>query len=113
MVEAITTKTIANVKANPAAESSASKSASGQGNSALKADALNSQPLNPRLRFDRLAGVVVTEFLSQSGAVQLQTPSNAVLAYLKVGLNADGKSKYQPTEEKPELDVAQENTFDS
>ncbi|MBY0428548.1 MAG: hypothetical protein K2Q32_04950 [Alphaproteobacteria bacterium] len=67
------------------------------------------QPLNPRLVYDRLAGVVVTEFLNQSGTVQLQTPSTAVLAYLRVGLGADGHSKYQPEPEKPKPDT----TYDS
>jgi hypothetical protein len=50
-------------------------------------------PINPRLRFDAAAGVVVTEFLSSGGEVQTQSPSNAVLAYLRVGLGSDGFSR--------------------
>ena len=49
-------------------------------------------PLNPRLSFDSRAGVVVTQFLNTRGDVQAQTPSNAVLAYLRTGLSADGNA---------------------
>lgn len=100
MVEAITNKTIANVKANPTTDTPVGVVAS-QADS-VSAKVATAQPLNPRLRYDRLAGVVITEFLNQSGTVQLQTPSSAVLAYLRVGLGADGHSKYQPVVDKKE-----------
>lgn len=48
-------------------------------------------PLSPRLRFDPSSGIVITEFLDQNGGLQAQSPSNAVLAYLRVGLAADGQ----------------------
>jgi hypothetical protein len=47
-------------------------------------------PLSPRLRYDSVSGIVITEFLDQAGGVQTQAPSNAVLAYLRAGLSADG-----------------------
>ncbi|NDE90279.1 MAG: hypothetical protein EB059_03955 [Alphaproteobacteria bacterium] len=110
MVEAITTKTIANAKATPVADSSVQKSASTVGEKAAEV-ASASQPLNPRLRYDRLAGVVVTEFMNHAGTVQLQTPSTAVLAYLRAGLGADGHSK------NPSIDEQQakksDTSFDS
>ena len=109
MVEAISGKNIAGVKANLAVDSSAGKVASNQPGTS-KSEQVSNQPLNPRLRYDRLAGVVVTEFLNQSGTVQLQTPSNAVLAYLKAGLGVDGRSKYQPEEEPAKQP---DTTFDS
>jgi hypothetical protein len=107
MVDAITAKTVTATKPLPA-DSSAGGSA-GASAAAIKAAQTTSQPLNPRLVYDRLAGVVITEFLSQSGNVELQTPSSAVLAYLRVGLGADGHSKYQPEPEKPNPEI----TYDS
>ncbi len=48
-------------------------------------------PLSPRLRYDAVSGIVITEFLDTGGGVQTQTPSNAVVAYLRAGLGADGR----------------------
>jgi len=53
---------------------------------------VETQPISPRLRFDAAAGVVVTEFLNGK-SVASQTPSAAALAYLRVGLNAEGMPK--------------------
>ncbi|MDX1923477.1 MAG: hypothetical protein SFW65_10160 [Alphaproteobacteria bacterium] len=118
MVEAITGKTITSLKTSNASDSSASIAVAQAGTASAKI-AATQQPLNPRLRYDRLAGVVITEFLNQSGTVQLQTPSSAVLAYLRVGLGADGHSKYQPVEDKKDIAQreeeikAQNEVFDS
>lgn len=118
MVEAITNKTIANVKANTTADAPAGVVAAQAGSASAKT--VNAQPLNPRLRYDTLSGIVITEFLNQSGSVQLQTPSSAVLAYLRVGLGADGHSKYQPVVDKKEeaqhdaeIKAQNEQIFDS
>lgn len=117
MVDAITNNTAKGVRANSAADSSAGKSTPASPSTLNAKNNINTQPLNPRLVYDNLAGVVVTEFLNQSGSVQLQTPSNAVLAYLRVGLGVDGHSKYQPETKttEPELtkETAGDTTFDS
>lgn len=100
MVDAITSKTVTSAKPPGAGSSTFAP----KNNKTLAA---TEPSLNPRLVYDRLAGVVVTQFFNESGAVQLQTPSNAVLAYLKVGLGTDGYSK--PEAEAPTRDT----TFDS
>lgn len=108
MVDAITAKSAGQAKP-PIVDTSTSAPSSAQASANLKQGITSGQPLNPRLVYDKLAGIVITQFLSQSGTIQLQTPSNAVLAYLRVGLGADGQSKYQPEPEKPNPD----NSFDS
>lgn len=50
-------------------------------------------PINPRLRYDAVSGVVITEFLDQTGGIQAQSPSTAVLAYLRAGLSKDGLNR--------------------
>lgn len=85
------------------AGSSAQKPSSGATTeaSAKKSDAptpVYTAPINPRLRFDAPAGVVVTEFLKDGKDVQSQVPSAAALAYLRAGLQADGLSKQDSTE---------------
>lgn len=110
MVDAISTKTAPSVKA-PIVDSSANGAASAQSSTGAQSDAKTGKALNPRLVYDKLAGVVVTEFLNGSGVVQLQTPSSAVLAYLRVGLSAEGHSKYQPKPEKPNQNP--DTTYDS
>jgi hypothetical protein len=92
MVEAITSKTTATTKTTTTSDAATNRAALNQASDKAKTAALNAQPLNPRLVYDRLAGVVVTEFLNSSGVVQLQAPSAAVLAYLRVGLGSDGRS---------------------
>lgn len=112
MVDAISTKTVSSAKPAVADAPSAAVAAA-QSAAIAQSKATGGQPLNPRLVYDKLAGVVVTQFLSQSGNVQLQSPSAAVLAYLRVGLGADGRSKYQP---EPEAQPEKQNpdiTFDS
>lgn len=47
-------------------------------------------PLSPRMRVDPSAGVVVMEYLNDSGEVTSQLPSEAVVAYLRSGLSVDG-----------------------
>jgi len=61
------------------------------------ATVVDTQPISPRLRFDAVSGVVVTEFLNGS-SVTSQTPSAAALAYLRVGLSADGTSRNDKTQ---------------
>ncbi len=56
-------------------------------------------PISPRLRYDSTSGVVVTEFLKENGNVDSQIPSAAVLAYLRVGLQADGTGAPQENAE--------------
>lgn len=51
-------------------------------------------PISPRLRFDAVSGVVVTEFLNGKN-IASQTPSAAALAYLRAGLSPDGSPKPQ------------------
>lgn len=62
-----------------------------------KADTAKAQqaatPINPRLRYDAVSGVVITEFLDQAGSVQAQAPSSAVMAYLRAGLSKDGLTR--------------------
>jgi hypothetical protein len=55
-------------------------------------------PISPRIVVDPLAGVI-TEFLNTTGQVQSQIPSAAVVAYLRVGLDASGQAKPQPGED--------------
>ncbi len=103
MVDAISTKTSTATKPVLADSSAGAVAAA---NVKAANGKTTDQPLNPRLVYDRLAGVVITEFLNHAGTVQLQTPSSAVLAYLRVGLGADGHSKYQPEPEKPNPDTS-------
>ncbi len=48
--------------------------------------------ISPRIIVDPIAGAI-TEFLNGSGQVQSQVPSAAAVAYLRVGLTADGQPK--------------------
>lgn len=98
MIDAVTHKAAALLKSNPEAAFSAGK------NTDVPTKAEKSEPsatpISPRLRFDAQAGVVITEFLDQSGSVSAQAPTNAVLAYLRAGLDSDGRSRNQSEEEK-------------
>jgi hypothetical protein len=49
-------------------------------------------PISPRIVVDPLAGPI-TEFLTTSGQIQAQTPSAAVVAYLRAGLTSSGTPK--------------------
>jgi hypothetical protein len=55
----------------------------------------SSAGISPRIVVDPLAGVI-TEFLNSNGQIQSQIPSSAVVAYLRVGLAADGQAKADP-----------------
>ena len=50
-------------------------------------------PLSPRLVSDPVAGVVIAQYLSSTGETSMQLPSQAVVAYLRSGLTADGSSR--------------------
>jgi hypothetical protein len=52
----------------------------------------SSAPISPRIVVDPLAGPI-TEFLSANGQIQAQTPSAAVVAYLRAGLTSSGLPK--------------------
>lgn len=47
-------------------------------------------PLSPRMKADPAAGVIIMEYLSETGEKSAQLPSEAVVAYLRSGLSADG-----------------------
>ena len=52
--------------------------------------------VNPsRLLSDPLSGTVITQYFDNSGNVVTQSPTRAVVAYLQIGLTADGFSKQQ------------------
>lgn len=94
MIDAVTHKAAGLLRANPeAALSAGKKEPVTTASSEAKSSEPSATPLSPRLRYDAVSGVVITEFLDQSGAVSAQTPNNAVLAYLRVGLDSDGSSK--------------------
>lgn len=63
-------------------------------------------PISPRLRYDSVSGVVITEFLDRTGAIQAQSPTNAVLAYLRAGLGSDGVAKKDSSAETTEAQAA-------
>ncbi|MBI3418877.1 MAG: hypothetical protein HY053_01915 [Proteobacteria bacterium] len=75
-----------------ATKPSADNSSASTKTSDAKTPPVDVAPISPRLRFDSVSGVVVTEFLKR-GSIQAQVPSDAVLAYLRQGLQADGLSK--------------------
>jgi hypothetical protein len=50
--------------------------------------------VNPsRLLPDPLSGVVITQYFDNTGNVVSQVPTQAVVAYLQIGLTAEGFSK--------------------
>ena len=49
-----------------------------------------------RFEADPLSGVLVTQFLNESGDVVTQVPSKTVVAYLQNGLTPQGFAKEQP-----------------
>lgn len=111
MIDSVTHKASAVLKAPSDAAVGSAKLAQDQGKSNIEKVAEQSAPpLNPRLRYDSSSGIVVTEFLDHSGSVQTQAPSNAVLAYLRVGLNKDGRSA---AVEKLEQENSDSNRLDA
>ena len=48
---------------------------------------------SPITSVDAASGAIITQFLSSSGDLQLQTPSAAAVAYLRAGLTKSGESK--------------------
>lgn len=67
------------------AASSASSTAKSEAGSGVQVS-----PLSPRMKADPTAGVVIMEYLTDSGEKTAQIPSEAVVAYLRSGLSADG-----------------------
>lgn len=53
-------------------------------------------PISPRLRADFLSGTIITEFVGDNGQITQQSPTTAALAYLRVGLDANGQHKVAP-----------------
>ena len=98
MIESVTNKPVTVTASAPSASGSKDKTSA---NTATfnPAASTSATPISPRLRYDAVSGVVITEFLDHSGAVQAQAPSSAVMAYLRAGLSKDGLDK-QVTEEK-------------
>jgi hypothetical protein len=47
--------------------------------------------ISPRIITDSTTGVVITQFLGVNDTVQVQTPSAAAVAYLRIGLTASGE----------------------
>lgn len=68
-----------------AASSSAESASLGAGGSGVQV-----APLSPRMTVDPTAGVVIMEYLTDAGDKTAQLPSEAVVAYLRSGLSADG-----------------------
>lgn len=94
MIDAITHKAASLLRTNQGAAFSAGySSAEPSREGASKAEGPSPTPLSPRLRYDAVSGVVITEFLDHAGAISAQTPNNAVLAYLRAGLGSDGRAK--------------------
>lgn len=54
-------------------------------------------PLSPRMKADPTAGVIIMEYLSDGGDKTAQIPSEAVVAYLRSGLSADGTPMKEST----------------
>lgn len=71
------------------ARASASSSAASASYSATT-EGVQAAPLSPRMTVDPSAGVVIMEYLTDSGDKTAQLPSEAVVAYLRSGLSADG-----------------------
>jgi hypothetical protein len=60
------------------------------------------QRISPAIRFDPGAGVMITEYFDGNGKVQTQIPSAASIAYMRVGLTANGEPyKEAEAQEKP------------
>jgi hypothetical protein len=91
MVEAISNNAAGVVKTTTPATGTGKEAVKKEGFSVPSQE--SSAPISPRLRYDAVSGVVVTEFLDQGGSVQAQTPSTAVLAYLRAGLGEDGRNR--------------------
>lgn len=70
------------------ARASASSSASSASYGATMG--VQAAPLSPRMTVDPSAGVVIMEYLTDAGDKTAQLPSEAVVAYLRSGLSADG-----------------------
>ncbi|HAX90775.1 MAG TPA: hypothetical protein DCY07_01005 [Rhodospirillaceae bacterium] len=69
---------------------SASASAPAPAESAAASTGVTRVALSPRIKSDPAAGIMIAEYLSSTGEKQLQTPSAAVVAYLRSGLTAEG-----------------------
>jgi len=91
---------IGSTTAAPAARAPAP--ASSQANAQTESLAVKTQvrPLSPSLKFDPVAGVMITEYLDSSGKIESQIPSAASVAYLRVGLTANGQQPEQTDVEK-------------
>ncbi len=63
------------------------------------------RPVSPSMRSDPMSGVLVTEYLSSNGDVQVQIPSAASVAYMRIGLTATGEPK-RDENENPKTVVA-------
>jgi hypothetical protein len=85
-------------------QSVASKPASPKTEAPKVAAVVDTQPISPRLRFDAVSGVVVTEFLNGK-SVTAQTPSAAALAYMRMGLTADGMPEPDVGDEHPPVEA--------
>lgn len=95
MIESVTPNASGPAKTAPQAQAPAAKA-----EESAKADvkfAIITTPLSPRLKYDSVSGVVITEFLDGRGSVTSQIPSSAVMAYLRVGLNSDGRDEKNDT----------------
>ena len=89
MIESVGPKGVALAPAAPQAAEGVEKPAAKKDVSAIP----HVTPINPRLRYDAVSGVVITEFLDQTGGIQAQSPSSAVMAYLRAGLGEDGRGR--------------------
>jgi hypothetical protein len=66
---------------------------------------LDVQAVSPQMRADPIAGVVITEYLSEDGQVRMQMPSEAAVAYLRSGLTASGLPNPEDAQQKASKDT--------
>ena len=66
---------------------------------------LDVQAVSPQMREDPVAGVLITEYLSEDGQVRMQVPSEAAVAYLRSGLTASGLPNLEETPEQTSEDT--------
>jgi len=76
--------------ASQAAAANAKAVSSTAASSAAASTQSSAATISPRLVYNAAAGVIVTEFLSSAGQIQVQLPSKVAVAYLQAGLTQQG-----------------------
>jgi hypothetical protein len=91
--------TVASVASGNAARAAAPAPSAPKASAPATASSLATQqvqPLSPNIKIDPMSGVMITEYLNSSGAVQSQIPSAVAVAYMRIGLTAEGLPKTNP-----------------